>query len=256
MLWIQAVMPLIKTNMLSISSVLWMPLIVAALCFLSVLSIYSVLSPRLTELSMLKKTKIEFFKFKRNFSLFETLLQKSKPIYTIKSEDFKGVVLGHREAKLQLTVVTNPFCGHCKPVHTLVEDIYKRYGKELSIQIYFNVNPSDKENNSTKVVTRLLELYHTKGLESCMAAMHNIYESQDAISWLQIYGHCNDVKLYCNILEQQYTWCIDNHINFTPELLINGKSYPKAYDRSDLTFFVKDLLENCFVETKDLQLTT
>ena len=33
-------------------------------------------------------------------------------------------------------------------------------------------------------------------------------------------------------------------INFTPEILINGKSFPKEYSRTDLIFFIEDLEEN------------
>ena len=254
-LWIQATISLFEVNMLNISSILWLPLTVATLCFLLVFSIYNILSPKFAELNALKKTKIKFFKFKRNFSLFDTLLQKSKPIKTVKNENFKGIVLGHREAKLQLAIVTNPFCSYCKPVHTLVEDIYKKYAEEIAIQIYFNVNPEFKNDKSTKVVTRLLELYHTKGLESCMTAMHSIYEGQDENTWLKTYEQCSDTIFYCDILEQQYTWCVENNIHFTPEILINGRSYPNEYDRSDLILFIEDLNENCCIEAEDLQLT-
>jgi hypothetical protein len=38
--------------------------------------------------------------------------------------------------------------------------------------------------------------------------------------------------------------------NFTPEILINGHSFPKEYDRADLVYFVEDLYESCNQVTK------
>ena len=52
---------------------------------------------------------------------------------------------------------------------------------------------------------------------------------------------CTDFEHYKNLIKNEYDWCISNAINFTPEILINGKSYPKAYDRDDLIYFIEDL---------------
>ncbi|RZN84764.1 MAG: hypothetical protein EVB11_01550 [Winogradskyella sp.] len=254
-LWAQAGLFLIDTDVLNSLEILWTPAALVLSCFILTFTVYHQLSLKLNELNSLKKLKVDFYKFKRNFKLFETLLQKSKAYNTIDNQDFQGILIGNREAKLKITIITNPFCGHCKPVHALVEDIYKKYAKEVTIQIYFNINPKDKESKSTKVVTRLLELYKTKGLGFCMDAMHSVYENQDTKLWLEEFGSCNDTEYFSEILEQQYNWCIENSINFTPEILVNGKSYPKEYDRGDLLLFIEDLYENCCANITELQLT-
>ena len=254
-LWIQAAISLIDTSVLSTSSILWIPLAITVLSFLSILSIYTILYPKFTELNALKKSKIEFFKFKRNFMLFNSLLQKSKSIDTYIDDNLSAIVLGNKEAKVQITIVTNPFCIYCKPIHTLIENIHKKYPNEVGLQIRFSANPKDKSSSGTKVVTRLLELYKTKGIELCMEAMSSIFMDEDETSWFKEYGECRDINYYCKVLEKQSNWCIENNINFTPVILINGKFFPKEYDRNDLILFIEDLHENCYMEMAELQLT-
>lgn len=254
-LWVQV--SLLLTNLLNFDYNQW---IIPALLVLSILLItlifYSFLSPKLDELNILKNTKAEFYKFKRNFNLFETLLQKSETLNTINDKAFKGITIGNRDAEVKIVVITNPFCGHCRPVHTLVEDIFKKYSKKVAIQIYFNVNPKNTNNPSVQVVTRLLELYHNTGLESCMIAMHKIYKNQDLKLWLEEFDDCSNYSYYSSVLEKQYSWCVYNSIHFTPEILVNRKLYPNEYDRSDLLLFIEDMYESSCVNTTEFQLTT
>ena len=74
--------------------------------------------------------------------------------------------------------------------------------------------------------------------------MHAIYNNADAKSWLAKWEKCTNADIYKDILETEYNWCLDNSINFTPEILVNGKSFPKTYDRKDLLFFIEELNED------------
>lgn len=256
-LWVQVSFLLINTTVVNVDSSQWfMSASLVLSTILITLIVYSFLLPRLNELNTLKNIKADFYKFKRNFSLFETLLQKSKAYNTINQKEFQGITIGNPDANVKITIITNPFCGHCRSVHTLIENIYKKHPNIVTIQIYFNINPEDKENPSVQVAIRLLELYDNVSLKSCMTGMHKIYQNQDLKLWLDEFGSCNDSNYYSSILEKQYLWCVDNSIHFTPEVLVNDKPYPKEYDRSDLLLFIEDLYENCCVNTTELQLTT
>ena len=255
-LWILAGSIFMETSNVISFSHLVMPSIASVFIFLTTLTIYNVVAPKFKELEDLKRMKVDFYRFKRNFTLFNTLLEKSKPINTAIAHNFSGIVLGNSNAKLEITVVTNPFCGYCKSVHASIEEIHKKFGEMVKLQIRFNANPKEKDNKSTKVVTRLLELYQTNGLEACLEAMSSIYNNPNEATWIKEYGACSNIEHYSSILEKQYNWCVENHINFTPAILINGRSYPIEYDRSDLMLFIEELHENCCIEVTDLQLTT
>lgn len=37
---------------------------------------------------------------------------------------------------------------------------------------------------------------------------------------------------------------LENDIQFTPTILINNLQYPRMYDRKELIYFIRDLLED------------
>ena len=124
----------------------------------------------------------------------------------------------------------------------MIEQLLELKEDNIQICIRFNVNTKDKESIDTKIALRLLELYHTRGEQQCMIAMHDIYGKLSATNWLEIWGEAKNQKNF-EILNKEALWCQQNNINFTPEILVNGSSFPKEYDRSDLLYFVDDIIE-------------
>ena len=242
-LWIQAVIVLRNVTTLTAFSFDTKEIFLSLLSFSLVATAWFYLKPILANTKELKKEKIKYFKFKRNFKLFNTLLQQSESIDTAIPETSE-IVFGSQKNSLPIVIVTNPFCGHCRAVHTLVEAIYKKYKDKTRITIRFNINATDKESDVVKITGRIIELYHKEGQESAMQALHAIYGGQKPTHWLQEWGICTEPETYGSVLEKESAWCKQNNINFTPEILIDGKAFPKEYDRSDLQFFIEELHEN------------
>ena len=242
-LWIQAAIVLFNMDTITAFSFDVSEILLTLISFTVITVIWLLLKPNLESLKELKEEKIKYFKFKRNFNLFNTLLEKTDRIATTITSNSE-IVFGKKENTLPIVVITNPFCGHCKAVHTLVEDIYKKYGEQTAITIRFNISVKDTESDVVKITSRLIELYHTEEIESCMGAMHEIYGGKEAKSWLTKWGACKDPETYISILKQESDWCQQNNINFTPEILVAGYSYPKEYERNDLVFFIEELQEN------------
>jgi uncharacterized membrane protein len=211
--------------------------------FAATMLFWNPIAATVAELKSLKQSKIDYFKFKRQFEIFKTQLNLS-PIQDIAIPNTGEIVFGNKEADVSIVVITSPFCGHCKPVHSTIEGILKKFNHDIAVTVRFSANPEQSDGNLFKIVSRLTELYHTEGHEACLSAMHEIYESGDTEAWLAQWGTCKKVVLYREVLEKQYQWCFNNNINFTPEILINGRSFPKTYDRADLSFFIEDLIED------------
>lgn len=216
------------------------PTLIIGFAFITIASVWLFISSRLKQEQDFKKLKIQSAKFKNNYDLFKTLLQQSESV-TTNIIDTSEIVLGNLNAPLNITVITNPFCGHCKSVHNLVESILKKHHNIINITVRFNINTSNIESNGVQVTSRLMELFNTKGEVKCLEAMHDIYNNGDIKTWLSKWGKCSDTNNYINNLEAENKWCLDKNINFTPAILINGKSYPKAYERADLLYFIEDL---------------
>ncbi len=205
--------------------------------------LWSYLLPLLKKQIELQSLKIEYHKFKRNYSIFDTLLSKSEtlPVGLINKHE---IVLGNKteNPKLSITIITNPSCGHCKEVHTLIEQLLQQNSEQIQIIIRFNVLSSNLESDAAKITARITELYHQQGEKTSLEAMHDAYIELNSQQWLSKWGACNN-KDFFNVLQNQNEWCINHNKNFTPEIIIQGKSYPKEYNRKELLFFVEDLLE-------------
>jgi uncharacterized membrane protein len=257
-LWVQASFAIFETGLNFVFSS--EDILVMAFSFLSIIFSWNFLKPTLKEYQENKKAKIDYFKFKRNYTLFSSLLKSSSRIYTLLN-NVPEIVFGNKQSKLEIVIITNPFCGHCKSVHKMVENILQKYTNEVKIIIRFNINTKNKESDVVKITSRLLEIYNTEETNICLTAMGQIYEGASVVNWLKKWGECYEKEKYVNYLEQESVWCKENAINFTPEILINRQSFPKEYDRTDLVYFIEDLHESCCLNTieninNEFELTT
>lgn len=248
-LWLQATLSFTAT-FFDNNYIFKVPLL-SDLAYMVIIGFSSLLSwhfikPLLSEVKDLRKEKIDSVKFKRNFELFSEMLHKAPQISTAILNS-KELIFGNHEANLELVIVTNPFCGHCKPVHKQVEEILQQHGKHIRVVIRFNINTEDIEGNGVRITSRLLEIYQEEGKKECLIAMQDIYENGNAIKWIKKWGKTKHTDIYHKELVTEKEWCKENGINFTPEILVNGRTFPKEYKRSDLIFFIEDLAEQRMV---------
>lgn len=242
-LWIQTAIPFVLDSF-SFELVLSVPEILTLLIgFLGSFSIWSYTKPKITKASEDAQYKLDYYKFIRKYSLFSTLLN-SKPQLNTALDNKDEIVFGNKNSNLEIVIATNPFCGHCKPVHTIVEDILKQYHDHVKIVIRFYITLNDKEADVVKITTNLMHIYHEKGQEICLQAMEDAYNKLKPKEWSDKWTQPQlEFDRFFNTLETQREWCTKNQINFTPEILVNGRSFPKEYKRSDILFFIEDLYE-------------
>jgi uncharacterized membrane protein len=240
-LWIQALVPIFTNTYLT--DFITFDFVVLGLIALSTIVAWSYIKPLFTDNHKLKSEQIEHVKFKRNYTLFESLLNRSPKINT-SINNSNEIIFGNLSSNLEITVVTNPFCGHCKPVHKHIDAILHRYENNVKVKIRFNINTKDTSSDAVKITSRLLEIYNEEGKSNCLQAMGEIYEGMSPSLWIEKWQNCKDKENYISELEKGNIWSKENAINFTPEVLINGKSFPKEYNRTDLIFFIEDLEEN------------
>ncbi|WP_299260919.1 vitamin K epoxide reductase family protein [uncultured Aquimarina sp.] len=239
-IWLQLIPFLLER--VSISNIHISEITIITTCFLILSLLWMHIKTLIKKQNELHNIKIEHLKFKRNYTLFNTLLSESEILPT-KLLDKKEIILGNKteKSKLSIVIITNPLCGHCKEVHQLIDNILKSYKKEVQVIIRFNIPNIDPDNESTKIAARLTEVFNDEGEERCKLAMNEIYTSSSPNDWLKTYGNFNNDN-YLSLLKIQHQWCVTYDKNFTPEILLNGKSYPNAYNRKELLYFVEDLI--------------
>ena len=212
--------------------------------FVTSTAIWMLLRPLLEAQKSLKELTMTHYKFKRNFELFQSALQKEARLETsIHEINGHEIVLGNKKAILDVVLVTNPLCFYCRAAHTDFETVLKNKAEDIKLTIRFNGGAEHKDSVVYKVTSRLLELYHTESEEKLATALHEAFEEDvDFDAWLDKWGGVHS-SIYDGILEMEDRWCQENAVHFTPSAFINGYLFPKEYDRADLTFFIDDLSE-------------
>lgn len=227
-----------------------------ALSVLLITSLWFLIKPLLQKKVSLDTLKIESNKFKRNFSIFNTLLKENDHI----ENDIQlpnEIVLGNRDALFEVVLVTSPLCYYCKDAHTDIENILKQTGNDIKMIVRFNVSVEDKEDQGFLLTSHLLHAYTTQGELECIKLMHEVYTHHvDLKQWLKQQDRLD--ADYTDVLTAQKDWCIKSNINFTPAFYIQGYQYPREYDRNDLSLFIEDLieLENQTEDIEDSSLMT
>lgn len=209
---------------------------------LIIASIWFYIKPLLHKKVALGKLKIESNTFKRNFSLFHTLLKENDAIVNDINLS-QEIVLGNRDAPIEVILVTSPLCFYCKQAHTDIENVLKQADNQLKVIVRFNVGADNPEDTGFQVTSHLIHAYNTEGEVGCMKVMHETYQDDvDLKQWLKQREPITNAD-YSDVLKAQKEWCTKNNINFTPALYILGNQFPKEYDRSDLSLFIDDLAE-------------
>lgn len=209
--------------------------------FLATTSIWLFIKPLLEKQQELIKLKVEHYKFKKNFDLFYALYGKSDFVET-NNINGKEILLGNKDAALQMLLVTNPSCFYCKAAHTDIMRLLEKHKDKVNLMIRFNV-PKDADHPSHKTADKLLQIYHSDK-SNIETALHEVYADKANLeNWLAKSESIASKGSFEQLLHDEKEWCNKNGIHFTPALFINGKQYPKMYDRSDLQYFIEDLVE-------------
>jgi hypothetical protein len=189
----------------------------------------------------------KLFKFKRNYNLFKSSLIAEKRInYENLQSD---IFIGNKDAKLKLTLVTNPLCKFCKETHSVIEQLFKKYSSGIRINIFFNFKLEEgdlKENEEiAKLHIKLVDLFLNKNQELFLEALGDWFLNKNYNKWFNTYGEeLINKKDSINLLREQYQQNINNEVQFTPTVFVNEFSYPIIYDKADILLYIDDLLDD------------
>lgn len=214
---------------------------------LMVFSLWLFIKPLLKAQQGFQRLQIQHYKFKRNFDLFDSMYSKGEFIDLTPIHDAE-VILGNKEASLHILLVTNPKCHYCKEAHTVVADILRKKPESVKITIRFYLGKIDKNDQGYKIACRIIEIYNTKSELHCMEALDDAYKKDaDLDKWLLKWKEA-DSDIFDKVLKTHQLWCQNNGINFTPAVYINSRLFPKEYEKSDLSYFIDDLIEQAETE--------
>ncbi|KFF21129.1 vitamin K epoxide reductase family protein [Chryseobacterium sp. JM1] len=219
----------LNIGMLLLTAILWILVFSAVLYFSNILS----------QKETLQKSNAKNLRFKRNYELFKSQLLENEKVEFQDTETFS---LGSKDAKLRLSIVSNPYCGFCKDGHKIMEGLLEKYPEDISVQIRFNYSQERADEKYTKLLSAFNYIYHHKPQKDFLNAVEEWFETRDENKIVALSGSAAEEDLTPFIEMTK-----DNSaagLNFTPIFILNGHQFPDKYDRDDIWFFVDELMED------------
>ncbi|WP_347066245.1 vitamin K epoxide reductase family protein [Flavobacterium sp. WV_118_3] len=187
----------------------------------------------------LKKSEMDFFKFKRNYGLFTSLLYKKQLPNTSPIPQHHEVRFGSDNPVLTIQAVTNPLCGYCTDAFKAYFSLLEKHGTDIQIQFIFSVPYEKPDNLSTKIVLEVLEAY-SQNPKQALLLLKDWFEKKNISEWEHKSGNPSPEKL--QLLQSHRSWCDANGILYTPATFINSYQYPNEYKTQEFILFADEMI--------------
>lgn len=198
---------------------------------------------RIQKIKKHELNELQYQKLKRNYHVFNALLKKNPKVNEDDLKTLKTITIGKTEAPITLFLILSASCGHC---HTAFEKIIKlvnKYPIHIKVQLLFNINIENTENPSNLIYKEASNYYWSGEVEKALSLLNDWHiERLDLETWKSKWKN-NHTDYSTDIIPNQYNWCLDNAIHFTPATILNGHFLPKEYQINDLNYFIDELIE-------------
>ncbi|WP_294288426.1 thioredoxin domain-containing protein [uncultured Chryseobacterium sp.] len=214
--------------------------LLSVILWIAVFSVVLYLNNTLQDKETLQKSNAKNLRFKRNYDLFKRELLENEKITFSDNETF---FVGNRDAKLHLSIVSNPYCGFCKDAHKIVENLLEKYPNDISVQMRFNYTPDKQNEKFNNLMSDFMYTYKNRPALEFMHLIEYWYENKDENKIRQKVGIASSNEDLSPLIGMSE----DNRnagLNFTPIILINGYQFPDKYDREDIYYFIDELTED------------
>jgi hypothetical protein len=205
--------------------------------FAGLILMINILVSKLSEARMTTRLKQEINSLKANEDVFRAFLTK-QPHYTLSgtlsNETEKGRIrFGNSGAKLNITILSNPYCNPCAGMHKRVEKLLKTTSHRICIEYILSSFSEELESTNKYLIAVVLQkpdwqeifgiwfergksqrddFFKDMGLDMSLAEIEDVYQRHKQIK--------EEMKLQA-----------------TPTILVNGYKLPENYKIEDLQYF-------------------
>lgn len=184
-------------------------------------------------------TSLKNTRFKKNYDIFKKELFTKPIVFNTKNDEF---LFGNKNSKLNISIITNPYCGYCKEAYLVVEKIIKKY-PEVSIQLRFNYFKNNVDKNLTLLISIFRNIYKSQKESFLLEALNFWHNKNDIESFKEQYKsfiYETDINGVIQLAEENRSL----GLTYTPQILINNYLFSNLYEREDIFYFIDELLED------------
>ena len=197
------------------------------------------IKPILDKAQKLDEVQKNLTYFSRRTSVFSTLLN-DQPVLGELPENLKTASIGPNEAPYVLTLITNPYCSHCKERHKEIENLLG-ISKKFKVQIVFLTSGAE-DDKVTTIVQHLLALDGTifhQALSDWFS-----YSPSNYKKWAKKYPIDVNINDYKQLALDHGLWCWNEGLTGSPILFLNDRRLPDVYELKDLDWLLPGLTNN------------
>lgn len=228
-------------NNITITSITISSILSLIFIYLLTTTFWFTLKKTLQNLKELKEFQFKANRFMRNYEVFKNNLKKNKISFFPNTP----IVLGNKNSKLVITIISNPFCGYCEKAHSILNSILEKHQDNLQINIILKTDINSENETNQLFFRTLLDMYISHDEKVFLDALAQWFNIKNVNDWLKDYKiksiDLASLDSYYNIHNE---WCWNNNFTYTPAIFINEYEYPNTYDRDTLEFFINEIIED------------
>ena len=175
---------------------------------------------------------------KANSKVANTLIEDGD-FYETSLED-SSIIFGNKEAKMRITILSNPHCNPCARMHKHVENLLRLSGDEICVQYIFSSFSEKLENSSRYLIYCYFGYDRNESLRKFA-----LWYSKEKLDYERIIS-CNDTYIHTEKIEEEMEkhrkWRTRTSLMETPTILVNGHKLPDEYDIEDLAMIVNNTI--------------
>jgi hypothetical protein len=171
---------------------------------------------------------------KANTDVAKALIQK-QDYYETTLED-SCILFGNRDAKMRITILSNPHCNPCARMHERVDKLLDSCGDDICVQYIFSSFNEQLEDSSRY----LISCYNPDDQHKSRNEFTKWYAGEknnheDIVKRYSDQIHKDDVEKELN---RHKEWRKRTNLIATPTILVNGFELPAEYEIEDLAMII------------------
>jgi len=200
----------------------------------------NLLIPALSRGREIEQIKQEINSIKADDEVFKALLTRQSRYETSRADS--QIFFGNPEARLKITILTNPFCNPCAKMHKRMIKMLKDTKGDISVQYIFSSFMPDLDFANKYLIAAYLEKEQSE-FERIIA---DWFEKGKPLKEAFFEGLHLDMENPAIEAEFQKheAWKEKTQLRATPTILVNGYQLPGNYKIEDLRYFERLKIED------------
>lgn len=183
-----------------------------------------------------ERTRIvqQYCALKANAFVAKALIEEGAYFKT--SPEDSSIIFGNQNAKICVTILSNPHCNPCARMHKKVEQLLNVSGDEVCVQYIFSSFNETLEDSSRYLISCFVD-----NDENGALFRFRLWYTKEKYNYEKVIAE-NEDRIHRDVIEEEMkrhkSWRTKTSLIETPTILVNGHKLPREYKLEDLAMIV------------------